>query len=99
MTASLQVYPAFILRYRRVTEAAFCRCIRETAESGDEAKASELYPHAAILADEHPDSTVRYRLSLLMDAHSDAVVPVLSRALKDERRRVRLNATKARKSS
>lgn len=57
--------------------------------------AAELYPHAAILAEEHPDSTVRYRLSLLMDAHSDSVVPVLCDALKDRRRRVRLNATKA----
>lgn len=90
-----QVYPAFILRYKRWSEAAFCRCIRETAESEDAEMAAELYPHAAILAEEHPDSTVRYRLSLLMDAHSDSVVPFLCDALKDRRRRVRLNATKA----
>eukprot|EP00435_Cladocopium_sp_Y103_P057131 s576_g19.t1 len=90
-----QVYPAFILRYKRWSEAAFCRCIRETAESEDTGMGAELYPHAAILAEEHPDSTVRYRLSLLMDAHSDSVVPVLCDALKDRRRRVRLNATKA----
>ncbi|CAE7737953.1 cpcE, partial [Symbiodinium pilosum] len=89
-----QVYPAFILRYKRWSEAAFCRSIRETAESGD-SQAGDLYPHAAILAEEHPDSTVRYRLSLLMDAHAENVVPVLSEALKDPRRRVRLNATKA----
>lgn len=93
-----QVYPAFILRYKRWSEAAFCRCIRETAESEDTGMAAEVYPHAAILAEEHPDSTVRYRLSLLMDAHSDSVVPVLCDALKDRRRRVRLNATKALKN-
>jgi len=90
-----QVYPAFIIRYKRWSEAAFCRSIRESAESQDLELAHELYPHAAILAEEHPDSTVRYRLSLLMDAHSDSVVPILSEALKDPRRRVRLNATKA----
>lgn len=89
-----QVYPAFILRYRRWSEAAFCRSIRESADSGDPV-AHDLYPHAAILAEEHPDSTVRYRLSLLMEAHAENVVPVLCEALKDPRRRVRLNATKA----
>ncbi len=69
-------------------KAAFCRCIRETAESEDAEMAAELYPHAAawiarcslvdlrsksdsflvsfrllceaILAEEHPDSTVRW---------------------------------------
>eukprot|EP00931_Biecheleriopsis_adriatica_P010650 TRINITY_DN11171_c0_g1_i1.p1 TRINITY_DN11171_c0_g1~~TRINITY_DN11171_c0_g1_i1.p1 ORF type:complete len:990 (+),score=231.06 TRINITY_DN11171_c0_g1_i1:126-3095(+) len=90
-----QVYPAFILRYKRWSEAAFCRSIRETAESGATQTARALFPMAAILAEEHPDSSVRYRLSLLLDAHAEAVVPILSRALFDPRRRVKLNATKA----
>eukprot|EP00930_Biecheleria_cincta_P076954 TRINITY_DN6419_c0_g1_i1.p1 TRINITY_DN6419_c0_g1~~TRINITY_DN6419_c0_g1_i1.p1 ORF type:complete len:985 (+),score=236.50 TRINITY_DN6419_c0_g1_i1:123-3077(+) len=90
-----QVYPAFIVRYKRWPEAAFCRSIRETSESLDAEAARMLFPHAAIVAEEHPDSAVRYRLSLLLDAHAEAVVPVLCMALRDPRRRVRLNAGKA----
>lgn len=90
-----QVYPAFVVRYKRWTEAAFCRSIRETCASSDKASAMLLFPHAAIVTEEHPDSAVRYRLSLLLDAHADAVVPVLCVALRDTRRRVRLNACRA----
>ncbi|CAE8609303.1 unnamed protein product [Polarella glacialis] len=88
-----QVYPAFILRYKRSGEAAFCRAMRETAEATDSAAAEVLTRHAAILSQEHPDTAVRYRLSLLFDAHAASVVPALSRCLADKRRRVRRNAT------
>eukprot|EP00440_Ansanella_granifera_P065700 gb/GFBE01071253.1/.p1 GENE.gb/GFBE01071253.1/~~gb/GFBE01071253.1/.p1 ORF type:complete len:1041 (+),score=188.52 gb/GFBE01071253.1/:1-3123(+) len=92
---SNQVYPAFILRYKRWTEASLARTIREVADAGNAAESSALFPHVAILAEEHPDAAVRYRLSLLMGARAQAVVPRLCGALSDPRKRYRLNAAKA----
>eukprot|EP00930_Biecheleria_cincta_P024986 TRINITY_DN17836_c0_g2_i1.p1 TRINITY_DN17836_c0_g2~~TRINITY_DN17836_c0_g2_i1.p1 ORF type:complete len:1031 (-),score=184.54 TRINITY_DN17836_c0_g2_i1:100-3036(-) len=90
-----QVYPAFVVRYKRWPEAALCRSIRETSASSDATYAMLLFSHAAIVTEEHPDSAVRYRLSLLLDAHADTVVPVLCVALRDTRRRLRLNACRS----
>lgn len=48
-----------------------------------------------MLSQEHPDSSVRYRLALLLGSHADHVVPVLSSAISDPRKRMRRAATSA----
>jgi len=90
-----QVYPAFILRYKRWSEATLCRHIHDAVEEKDFEQAQTLFCHAAMLAEEHPDSSARYRLALLFSAHDATAVPILCRWLSDERRRVRLNCIMA----
>ncbi|CAE8639742.1 unnamed protein product [Polarella glacialis] len=84
-----QVYPAFILRYKPWSEATFCRAIRDASDAHDLEAASRLVPLTAILTDEHPDASVRYRLALLQATHSKLLIPELSRRLSDHRFRVR----------
>lgn len=84
-----QVYPAFILRYRRWGEATFARSLREAVESHDQDAASRLVPLTALLTEEYPDQTARYRLALLLGAHSEVAIPELCRSLSDHRFRIR----------
>eukprot|EP00930_Biecheleria_cincta_P082670 TRINITY_DN72357_c0_g1_i1.p1 TRINITY_DN72357_c0_g1~~TRINITY_DN72357_c0_g1_i1.p1 ORF type:complete len:1153 (-),score=210.81 TRINITY_DN72357_c0_g1_i1:162-3620(-) len=84
-----QVYPAFILRYRRWGEATFARSLREAVESRDQDAASRIVPLTALLTEEYPDKTARYRLALLLGAHSETAIPELCRSLSDHRFRVR----------
>eukprot|EP00931_Biecheleriopsis_adriatica_P083316 TRINITY_DN5689_c0_g4_i1.p1 TRINITY_DN5689_c0_g4~~TRINITY_DN5689_c0_g4_i1.p1 ORF type:complete len:949 (+),score=173.73 TRINITY_DN5689_c0_g4_i1:293-2848(+) len=83
-----QIYPAFILRYKRWTEATFCRSIRAAGDEKDYASLSQLVLLCAILSDEYPDETVRFRLCLLLGA-SDLAIPELCRACTHKRIRVR----------
>eukprot|EP00931_Biecheleriopsis_adriatica_P055861 TRINITY_DN33108_c0_g1_i1.p1 TRINITY_DN33108_c0_g1~~TRINITY_DN33108_c0_g1_i1.p1 ORF type:complete len:930 (-),score=147.96 TRINITY_DN33108_c0_g1_i1:32-2821(-) len=76
-----QVYPAFILRYRRWNEATFCQTIRKTVESKNNRAAEILIPHAAVLAGEHSDYKVCCRLYHVLAAYADVAVPVLSKML------------------
>eukprot|EP00931_Biecheleriopsis_adriatica_P050946 TRINITY_DN29511_c0_g1_i1.p1 TRINITY_DN29511_c0_g1~~TRINITY_DN29511_c0_g1_i1.p1 ORF type:complete len:1153 (-),score=221.36 TRINITY_DN29511_c0_g1_i1:98-3556(-) len=90
-----QVYPAFILRYRRWQEATFARAIRDAVDGNDQDAASRIIPLTALLTDEYPDKTARYRLALLLGAHSEVAVPELCRSLSDHRFRVRRGAVLA----
>lgn len=92
---SAQVYPAFIIRYKRIFQAGLCKEIAEAAEQGNYAAALHVIPHAARLASTHPDGTVRYQLALVLGTHSGTAVPALITGLKDERAAVRRSAAAA----
>mmetsp|Transcript_36717 Transcript_36717/g.87893 ORF Transcript_36717/g.87893 Transcript_36717/m.87893 type:complete len:479 (+) Transcript_36717:650-2086(+) len=78
---SSQVYPAFIVHYRRVMQPEFLRHIVE----GRAWPGNEVIIHAAKLAEEHPDSVVRYRILLLLGNSAGQVVPALISYLGDGR--------------
>eukprot|EP00931_Biecheleriopsis_adriatica_P043639 TRINITY_DN24943_c0_g1_i1.p1 TRINITY_DN24943_c0_g1~~TRINITY_DN24943_c0_g1_i1.p1 ORF type:complete len:1168 (-),score=240.58 TRINITY_DN24943_c0_g1_i1:211-3714(-) len=80
-----QVYPAFILRYRRWDEAKLAQTIRQSLEKRNQEALSRLVPIAALLADEYPDQTVRYRLALLLGANP-GLVPDLCRCMTTDHR-------------
>lgn len=50
---------------------------------------ARLVPHAAGLAEMHPDPVVRYRVFMVLGAHTMTVAPVLAACLSDPRRRTR----------
>jgi len=89
-----QVYPAFILQYRRVMEADLCRKIRDV-DQGANNTAAHLFPYVARLAGEHPDSTVKYRLFLLLATHAETSVPILADALTNKQSLLRRTAATA----
>merc|ERR1719277_1554018 len=85
-----QVYPAYIIVYRRTTQAAFLGAIGRAAEAassetsgGEEASNLEaLVTHAACLAKRHPDSQTTYRILLLLSTHGGVIGPALTAALR-----------------
>eukprot|EP00930_Biecheleria_cincta_P001911 TRINITY_DN102996_c0_g1_i1.p1 TRINITY_DN102996_c0_g1~~TRINITY_DN102996_c0_g1_i1.p1 ORF type:complete len:1072 (+),score=148.58 TRINITY_DN102996_c0_g1_i1:37-3252(+) len=86
-----QVYPALILQYRRWSEARLCGSLHESVRARDQQALSVLFQHVAMLAEEHPDRSLAYKLLLVFSAHASSAVPVLTRCLSDTRRRVRLS--------
>lgn len=79
---SSQVYPEYIIHYRRAMEGDLLQAVGMV--SNDRDGVSRLVPHAARLAQTHPDPQVRYRISLMLGAHAATVVPALTECLKDE---------------
>jgi len=86
-----QVYPAFILRYRRWNEAMFCQTLRQAVESKDQDTLSRLIKAGACLTDEYPEQAVRNRLALVIGAGVTTIIE-LCRCLSDPRVRVRRGA-------
>lgn len=89
---SRQVYPAYIVHYKRTKQAELFRSIGIAAEHNDLKAAVQLIPHAARLTETHPDPVVRYRITMLLSAHTGMAVKALTEALNDERRLVRKTA-------
>lgn len=89
---SRQVYPAYIVHYKRTKQADLFRAIGIAAELNDGKAAMQLIPHAARLTELHPDPVVRYRITMLLGAHTEIAVRTLTQALSDERRWVRRTA-------
>lgn len=89
---SRQVYPAYIVHYKRTKQAELFRSIGVAAEHNDLQAAVQLIPHAARLTETHPDPVVRYRITMLLSAHTGMAVKALTEALNDERRLVRKTA-------
>jgi len=87
-----RVYPAYIMRYRRVSEAGLCMSMRQALDFQDAVAARTIVPYAARLAHEHSDRDIRYRLTLLLTSQDGFVVPALVHALSDPRPRVRCRA-------
>jgi len=83
---SSQVYPEYIIHYRRMMQGELLQAIGQIApeECETSARVHQLVPHAAQLAQTHPDQQARYRISLLLGAHAGTVVPALAFCLKDE---------------
>eukprot|EP00927_Polykrikos_kofoidii_P082895 TRINITY_DN8361_c0_g1_i1.p1 TRINITY_DN8361_c0_g1~~TRINITY_DN8361_c0_g1_i1.p1 ORF type:complete len:923 (+),score=182.26 TRINITY_DN8361_c0_g1_i1:106-2874(+) len=86
-----QVYPAYIISYRRTMQSALLRAISEC----DTEAAIHIIPFAAHLAESHPDQDVRYRVALLLSNNEEKVVPALVGSLSDGRRIVRRSAASA----
>lgn len=83
---SSQVYPEYIIHYRRVMQGELLQSIGQITPEACETSewVRELVPYAARLAQTHPDQQARYRISLLLGAHAPTVVPALASCLKDE---------------
>lgn len=90
-----QVYPAFIILYRRVGQAQLLQAIGHAADRHDLRTACRLVVYAAKLAETHPDHVVRYRILMLLAARAMLVVPALTECLHDERRGMRKFAAAA----
>lgn len=90
-----QVYPAYIILYRRMGQAQLLQAIGQAAEQHDLRTAARLIAHAARLAETHPDHIVRYRISMLLAARTLLVVPALRECLHDDRRALRRTAAAA----
>lgn len=84
-----QAYPAFIIRYRRWSEATLCKALRESTECDEDALLRRLVPYIAHLAVDYPDTSVRYRLTLLLGAMSKQVVSPLTGGLSSPSHRAR----------
>lgn len=82
---SSQVYPAYIIHYRRIMQTELLRALGE----GSAWPGLDVVLHAAKLAEAHPDSVVRYRILLLLGNNATRVVPALIQSLGDERSSVR----------
>lgn len=76
-----QVYPSFIIRYKRCSEAQVCKALRDASEADPDCILPQLVPHVACLATQHPDGAVDSRLSLLLGTLMDEVVPHLTNGL------------------
>lgn len=86
-----QVYPEYIVYYRRMYQAALLQGISAIGNGDTTAGAGFLIPYAAQLALTHPDPQIKYRISLLLGAHAATVIPALIECLGDDvalRRRV-----------
>jgi HEAT repeat protein len=92
---SAQVYPAYIIYYRRTTQRELLGRVRTVAEEKDLEQAALLIPQVAKLARIHPDEDVRYRISVVLNANDTIVVPALCTALKTEDRLVKQTAAEA----
>lgn len=86
---SAQVYPAYVVRYRRIMQADLLLQVRNVSQLGDTKAAGQLVPHVARMAVSHPDMDVRYRIVMVLSTHAEAVVPVLISNLNDWRVRIR----------
>jgi len=80
---SSQVYPAYIVHYRRSMQPHFLRLIANVP--GRPWPCDEVVLFAAKLAEEHPDSVIRYRIVLLLGNCASKAVPVFVTALGDRR--------------
>mmetsp|Transcript_83947 Transcript_83947/g.271263 ORF Transcript_83947/g.271263 Transcript_83947/m.271263 type:complete len:894 (+) Transcript_83947:111-2792(+) len=81
---SSQVYPEYIVYYKRMSQADLLQAIGTISNENDVDGVRKLVPTAARLAQTHPDPQVRYRISLLLGAHAATVVPALTECLRDE---------------
>mmetsp|Transcript_148270 Transcript_148270/g.385403 ORF Transcript_148270/g.385403 Transcript_148270/m.385403 type:complete len:884 (-) Transcript_148270:73-2724(-) len=79
-----QVYPEYIIYYRRTSQADLLQAIGTIANDNDMDGVRRLVPHAARLAQTHPNPQVKYRISLLLGAHAATVVPALTECLRDD---------------
>lgn len=79
-----QIYPEYIIYYRRHYEADLLQAISTLSEENDIDGVRKLVPYAARLAQTHRDPQVKYRFSLLLGAHAQKVVPALTACLRDE---------------
>eukprot|EP00929_Paragymnodinium_shiwhaense_P069149 TRINITY_DN34884_c0_g1_i1.p1 TRINITY_DN34884_c0_g1~~TRINITY_DN34884_c0_g1_i1.p1 ORF type:complete len:1156 (-),score=274.93 TRINITY_DN34884_c0_g1_i1:218-3685(-) len=87
-----QVYPAYIITYRRTMQASLLRSIGDCDVEG----AIQVIPYAARLAQSHPSQDVKYRIALLLSTNEEKVVPALLGALQhDARPLVRKTAASA----
>lgn len=84
-----QVYPAYIVKYRRVYETGFSTTIRQAFDDQDVRLIRSLVPFIGRQAHEHADLDVRYRLTLLLTTQDQIIAPVLTELLGDERPKVR----------
>eukprot|EP00931_Biecheleriopsis_adriatica_P066287 TRINITY_DN40680_c0_g1_i1.p1 TRINITY_DN40680_c0_g1~~TRINITY_DN40680_c0_g1_i1.p1 ORF type:complete len:971 (-),score=181.44 TRINITY_DN40680_c0_g1_i1:341-3136(-) len=99
-----QVYPAYIIVYRRVLQAEFLTSVgaavaslEEAVNEGKPADAAvqeclQLIPHTLKLAETHPESDVRYRISMLLSARFAVLVPVILLLVDSPMRLVRRSA-------
>eukprot|EP00927_Polykrikos_kofoidii_P064162 TRINITY_DN5921_c0_g1_i1.p1 TRINITY_DN5921_c0_g1~~TRINITY_DN5921_c0_g1_i1.p1 ORF type:complete len:907 (+),score=113.38 TRINITY_DN5921_c0_g1_i1:117-2837(+) len=89
---SSQVYPQYIVVYRRKMQPDFFKDLRDAAQADDEETLAGLVPHVARLSEMHPDETVQYRLALMVNTHATEILPTLCECLLDDRSRVRRDA-------
>jgi len=90
-----QFYPECIIVYKRVTQAELLAAVGAAAEHDDMLRAASLLPTVARLAETHPDPVVRYRIHMLLEAHTKTTAPALALCLRDERSSVRCTVSAA----
>lgn len=90
--SSGQVYPQYIIAYRRVMQSTFLQSLGQAAAEHDSAVLMNLVPHAAKISNSHPVDDVRYILNLTLTCRARAFVPALQACLADRRRLVRRSA-------
>lgn len=84
-----QIYPEYVIVYRRVSQVEFLSAVGAAVAGHDMPASLNLVPHALRLAEIHPDSDVRYRVSMLLSANHEAVTPVLVALLGNDMKFVR----------
>mmetsp|Transcript_15682 Transcript_15682/g.28874 ORF Transcript_15682/g.28874 Transcript_15682/m.28874 type:complete len:864 (+) Transcript_15682:165-2756(+) len=91
---SAQVYPAYIIHYRRINEPGLSHAMKSLSSQDFtyQEAALDLVIHTASLCEKHPDPDVRYRISLVLSTHAETAVPVFCICLKDDRLLVRRTA-------
>lgn len=89
---SSQVYPSYIVLYRRIPQAELLKSIWGITMQSNASTTRELVTHAARLAESHPDPQVRYQISLFLGAEAALVTPALTERLRDERAPLRRTA-------
>eukprot|EP00931_Biecheleriopsis_adriatica_P116404 TRINITY_DN92044_c0_g1_i1.p1 TRINITY_DN92044_c0_g1~~TRINITY_DN92044_c0_g1_i1.p1 ORF type:complete len:599 (+),score=114.94 TRINITY_DN92044_c0_g1_i1:31-1797(+) len=83
-----QIYPAYIITYKRTYEADILHAVNSPDAARSDPTTS-LVPYAARIAHTHPDDIVRYRISLLLANHASSVVPLMMTCLQSEQRSMR----------